>query len=80
MVDALEHEVRCDPKFAAGKEGQALLDLFKAQVGEVHKEMNSMKDQLVLTTEKEALARGGVEERARAEKRNEDKRNEDKNS
>lgn len=39
------------------------------QVAEIHKSTNSMKDALVKTTEKEALARGGVEERARADER-----------
>ena len=37
------------------------------KVEEVHRAANSMKDQLVLKTEKEALVRGTLEERARAE-------------
>lgn len=41
------------------------------QVEEVHVATNSMKDALVLSTEKEALLRGGVEERARADERRE---------
>ena len=40
-----------------------------AKVEEVHKATNSLTDRLVEATEKEALARGGVEERARAEER-----------
>ncbi len=45
------------------------LEKVAEKVEEVHKATNSMKDQLVLKTEAEALARGGVEERARAEQR-----------
>lgn len=37
-----------------------------SKVEQVHIATNSMKDQLVLKTEQEALARGGVEERNRA--------------
>jgi DNA-binding protein H-NS len=45
------------------------LDDVAAKIEEVHKATNSMKDDLVKKTEAEALARGGVEERARAETR-----------
>jgi hypothetical protein len=38
-----------------------------AKVEEVHLATNSMKDDLVKKTEEEALARGGSEERARAD-------------
>lgn len=41
----------------------------EAKLGEIHLLANSMKDQLVKVTEKEALARGGVEERERADER-----------
>lgn len=39
------------------------------EVKEIHHATNSMKDALVEATEKEALARGGVEERKRADER-----------
>ncbi len=39
----------------------------KDDVQKIEKATNSMKDALVLATEKEALVRGGVEERARAD-------------
>ncbi len=40
-----------------------------SKLDDIHRETNSMKDALVAATEKEALARGGAEERQRAEKR-----------
>jgi hypothetical protein len=43
----------------------------KENVQKVEKATNSMKDALVLATEKEALARGGIEERARADAKKE---------
>ncbi len=46
------------------------LDGVAEQIHEVHVATNSMKDALVSATEKEAFARGGKEERERAEKRN----------
>lgn len=39
----------------------------KENVQKVEKATNSMKDALVLATEKEAFVRGGIEERARAD-------------
>lgn len=45
------------------------LDSVVVQVEEVHKATNSMKDELVKKTEAEGIARGGIEERARAEER-----------
>ncbi len=45
------------------------IDTVLEKVEEVHKATNSLTDRLVQTTEKEALARGGIEERARAEDR-----------
>lgn len=41
----------------------------KDNVQKIEVATNSMKDALIISTEKEALARGGVEERARADKR-----------
>ena len=45
------------------------LETVAADVRKVELATNSMKDQLVQKTEAEALARGGVEERARADQR-----------
>lgn len=49
------------------------LDEVAAKVEEVHRATNSLTDRLVESTAAEALARGGVEERARADKRAESK-------
>ncbi len=46
------------------------LDGVAEQIHEVHVATNSMKDALVSATEREAFARGGKEERERAEKGN----------
>lgn len=48
------------------------LDDMAAKVEVVHKATNSLTDKLIASTEAEALARGGVEERARAEGREKD--------
>jgi hypothetical protein len=45
----------------------AKLETVVEKVEEIHKATNSMKDELVRKTEAEALARGGFEERERAE-------------
>jgi transcription termination factor NusB len=43
------------------------LEVVANKVEEVHKATNSMKDQLVATTEAEALARGVLKEKTRAD-------------
>ncbi len=49
------------------------IEVVLEKVEEVHKATNSLTDRLVAKTEKEALVRGGVEERARAEERRSNK-------
>ena len=53
----------------ATKQQGAQMDVVLEKVEEVHKATNSLTDRLVATTEAEALARGGIEERTRAEER-----------
>lgn len=49
------------------KKSEAKLDIVVKDVHKIELATNSMKDALVLATEKEALARGGKEERDRAD-------------
>lgn len=63
MAAVAVKEVKTTLKEESAKQ-DAKLTLVSEQVEEVHKATNSMKDALVLTTEKEAHARGIVEGKA----------------
>lgn len=69
FIDQRAIQRRLDEQDRQAREQTQNVKAVVKQVEEVHKATNSLTDRLVEKTEREALARGGVEERARAEAR-----------
>lgn len=72
VLDYMREQNKLDREARAAevrKEQSIKLDELVGQVEEVHKATNSMKDELVASTDKAAHARGIVDERAAADER-----------
>ncbi len=68
-VQVIAVAVKNDARIVLTEHVAQKVDVLSAQVEEVHRATNSLTDRLVAATEAEALVRGGVEERSRAEAR-----------